>query len=103
MIDSKFLSAVKHAAFLLNASRGQLINENDLANALKKGVIARAALDVLAVEPPADGNPLIRLNNCIITPNNAWISCEARKRIMQTTFSNVQNALTGDPQNFVNP
>ena len=102
MINSEFLSAMKPTAFLINTSRGQLINENDLADALKNHVIAGAALDVLSAEPPAGDNPLIGLTNCIITPHNAWTSFEARQRIMQTTFNNVKNALAGDPQNVVN-
>lgn len=80
-----------------------MINESDLALALAKGMIAGAALDVLSNEPPLENNPLIGLLNCIITPHTAWLSFEARKRIMEATFANVQSALNSKPQNVVNP
>ena len=93
---------MKPTAFLINTSRGQLINEQDLAEALQRNVLAAAALDVLSTEPPAATNPLIGLQNCIITPHNAWISFEARKRLMQTTLDNILAALSGKPVNVVN-
>lgn len=102
MVDKGFLSAMKPTAFLINTSRGQLINENDLADALKNKVIAGAALDVLSVEPPIN-NPLIGLSNCMITPHIAWVSFEARQRMMQTTYNNVVNAIAGNPDHVVNP
>jgi len=92
---------MKPTAFLINTSRGQLINEQDLADALKQKKLAGAALDVLSTEPPVNGNPLIGLSNCIITPHNAWISFEARQRLMQTTLDNVKASLAGHPQNVV--
>ena len=101
-INTQLLSLMKPTAFLLNTSRGQLINEQDLAAALKHNVLAAAALDVLSGEPPDSANPLIGLDNCVITPHNAWISFEARKRLMQTTLDNILGALTGKPVNVVN-
>jgi len=101
-VNAKLLSLMKPAAYLINTARGQLIHEEDLANALKNQKLAGAALDVLAVEPPPVGHPLIGLPNCLITPHNAWMSREARQRIMQTTFENVRLAMAGTPQNVVN-
>jgi len=101
-VDKKLLSLMKPTAFLINTSRGQLINEQDLAEALSAGKLAGAALDVLSVEPPPKDHPLINLPNCIITPHNAWLSFEARKRLMHVTFENVAAILKGKPHNVVN-
>ncbi|HYF67467.1 MAG TPA: D-2-hydroxyacid dehydrogenase [Ohtaekwangia sp.] len=100
-VDQRMLAMMKPTSYLINTSRGQLINENDLAHALKDKVIAGAALDVLAQEPPLDTHPLTGLVNCIITPHNAWSSFAARKRIMDTTYDNVKLALDGKPQHVV--
>jgi glycerate dehydrogenase len=101
-VNTKLLSLLKPTAFLINTSRGQLINEQDLADALQRNVLSAAALDVLSAEPPAAGNPLVGLQNCMITPHNAWISFEARKRLMQTTLDNILATLSGKPVNVVN-
>jgi glycerate dehydrogenase len=100
-VNRHLLKLMKPSAFLVNTSRGQLINEHDLAEALKKGLLAGAALDVLSKEPPPEDHPLPGLPNCLITPHNAWLSFEARQRIMQTTSANVRAALSGNPQNRV--
>jgi glycerate dehydrogenase len=100
-VNAVLLSKMKHAAFLVNTSRGQLIDEPALARVLKENKIAGAALDVLSTEPPEANHPLIGLPNCIITPHTAWLSKEARSRILQTTFENIKNALAGHPQNSV--
>ena len=101
-INKALLSRMKPGAWLINTSRGALIHEHDLAEALRAGVLAGAALDVLVEEPPKADHPLLGLKNCIITPHNAWISAEARQRIMQTTCDNVARALAGKAQNVVN-
>lgn len=101
-INKELLELMKPTAFLINTSRGQLIAEKDLSNALQKNKLAGAALDVLSIEPPLPGHPLIGLPNCIITPHNAWISFEARKRVMDITFENVKAVLAGKPNNVVN-
>jgi len=93
---------MKPSALLINTARGQLINEQELADALNNSVIAGAGLDVLSKEPPTNGNPLLNAKNCIVTPHNAWISKEARTRIMQVTTANVEAFLKGAPQNVVN-
>jgi glycerate dehydrogenase len=100
-VNARLLSLVKKSAYLINTSRGLLINENDLAQALHDGNLAGAGLDVLSAEPPVE-NPLIGAPRCIITPHNAWLSFEARSRIMAATFANVDAAIKGNPRNVVN-
>ena len=92
---------MKKTAYLVNASRGQLIHEKDLADALQNGVLAGAALDVLSQEPPSENNPLLSAPNCLITPHNAWISFEARQRIVAMLMTNIQGFMNGTPQNVV--
>ena len=103
MVNAARLALMRPSALLINASRGPLVNEADLAQALERGVIAGAALDVLSREPPAADNPLLRAKNCIITPHNAWASLAARRRAMLITAENVAAILRGAPQNLVNP
>lgn len=100
-VNAELLSLMKPSAFFVNTSRGQLIDESALAEVLTKNRIAGAALDVLSKEPPPKDHPLTNLDNCIITPHTAWLSKEARERILQTTFDNIKNALAGQPQNVV--
>jgi glycerate dehydrogenase len=100
-VNMSLLSLMKPSALLVNTSRGQLINEKDLVHVLIQGIIKGAALDVLSQEPPPSNHPLIGIPNCIVTPHNAWLSFEARQRIMQATFENVSQALKGTPQNVV--
>lgn len=100
-VNRDLLLRMKPAAMLINTSRGQLIHEQDLADALNSGKIAGAALDVLSTEPPAGTNPLLTAKNCIITPHNAWMSREARERMMNITAQNVENFLGGSPVNVV--
>lgn len=100
-VNMDYLLMMKPTALLINTSRGQLINEEDLADALRKKVLATAALDVLSIEPPAAGHPLIGLSNCIVTPHNAWLSHQARSRIMKVTHENISRFLAGQPQNLV--
>ena len=101
-VNKELLGLAKPTAFLINTSRGGLINEKDLSQVLQQNKIAGAALDVLTTEPPEKNNTLIGLPNCIITPHNAWISAEARGRIMETTLQNLQAFINGVPQNVVN-
>ena len=101
-INASLLSLMKPTAFLINTSRGQLINEIELAEVLKNRGIAGAALDVLSVEPPPANHPLIGVPGCLITPHVAWISFEARQRLMKVTRENIANFLKGSPQNVVN-
>jgi len=100
-VNRQLLSAMKDSAFLINTSRGPLIDEADLAEALNKGIIAGAAVDVLSEEPPPSSNPLLSARNCIITPHNAWMSAEARTRIIEITAENIRSFLKGSPVNVV--
>ncbi|WP_159882071.1 D-2-hydroxyacid dehydrogenase [Paenibacillus puerhi] len=102
LINAATLGAMKPSAFLINTSRGGLIAEQDLADALRAGTIAGAALDVLSAEPPDADNPLLRAPNCIITPHIAWATLEARRRLMDTAVDNVRCFLQGKPANVVN-
>lgn len=101
-VNEALLQLMKPSAFLINTARGQLINEQDLADALNKGIIAGAGLDVLSAEPPSAYNPLLKAKHCIITPHIAWITKEARERIMNVTVKNIAAFLEGTPINKVN-
>jgi len=103
MINTERLRLMKPTAFLINSSRGPLVRDQDLANALNAGVIAGAALDVLSIEPPRANNPLLSAKNCLITPHIAWATLEARSRLMDVAVSNVDAFLQGKSQNVVNP
>jgi len=103
MINRKLLGTMKKSAFLINASRGGLVTENDLAEALNNGVIAGAALDVVSTEPIKGDNPLLKAKNCILTPHIAWGALEARKRLTATSVENVAAFIKGKPINVVNP
>ena len=102
LVNAERLGWMKPSAFLLNTSRGPLVDEVALANALNSGRIAGAALDVLSVEPPAAGNPLLSAKNCLITPHNAWGTRAARARLLQLAVENVRAFIAGKPQNMVN-
>jgi glycerate dehydrogenase len=93
---------MKPTAFLINTSRGPLIDETALADALNSDRIAGAGLDVLGIEPPVAENPLLKAKNCIITPHIAWATRSARARLLQTAADNVRAFLDGKPQNIVN-
>jgi len=93
---------MKSSAFLLNTSRGPVIIEEDLAEALNNNTIAGAGLDVLSVEPPAKDNLLIGAKNCIITPHIAWATKEARARLLEITIGNLSAYKNGNPVNVVN-
>ncbi|UCB46424.1 MAG: D-2-hydroxyacid dehydrogenase [Spirochaetota bacterium] len=101
-VNHKLLSLMKKTAFIVNASRGGLINEKDLAKALDSGTIAGAAIDVVSSEPIKNNNPLLRAKNCIITPHIAWASFESRKRLMSAAADNLSSFLSGNPKNIVN-
>jgi glycerate dehydrogenase len=102
LVNSERLSWMKPSAFLLNSSRGQLIDEAALAKALDSGAIAGAGLDVLTVEPPPLDHPLLHAKNCVVTPHFAWASRAARLRLMNTAVENVRAFLRGQPQNVIN-
>lgn len=95
------IASMKKTAFLLNTSRGPLIDEGALADALNEGRIAGAALDVLSSEPPRSYNPLLTARNCIITPHIAWATRSARGRLMKAAIENVAAYIEGKPVNIV--
>jgi glycerate dehydrogenase len=101
IINAKTLAMMKPGAFLINTSRGPLVIEQDLADALNNGRLAGAAVDVLSSEPPSPDNPLSRAKNCIVTPHIAWASKEARTRLLNTAVANVRAFLDGHPVNVV--
>ena len=101
-VNEALINKMKPSSYLINTARGQLINESDLATALNQNTIAGAALDVLSKEPPPANNPLLTAKNCIITPHVAWISTEARKRILSITASNILSYINGSVSNCVN-
>jgi glycerate dehydrogenase len=102
LINAERLGWMKPSAFLLNTSRGALIDEEALAIRLNSGTIAGAGLDVLSVEPPIADNPLLRARNCLVTPHIAWATRAARARLMQTAVANVRSFIQGQTQNVVN-
>ena len=101
-VNTSLLKLMKRSAYIINTSRGQLVNESDLAEALNSDLIAGAAVDVLSKEPPQDDNPLLKAKNCVITPHNAWSTKEARQRIIDTTADNIRAFIKGHPQHVVN-
>lgn len=101
MVNAEFLAKMKPSAMLINTSRGQVVNEADLAAALKNGTVAAAGLDVLSVEPPKADNPLFGLKNCYITPHIAWAGYETRVRLMEICKENLRAFSQGKPQNVV--
>lgn len=102
LVSAERLASMRPSALLINTARGALIDEAALADALARGVIAGAALDVLSQEPPSAGNPLLRAPRCILTPHIAWITLAARRRAMRVSAENVRGILAGKPQNQVN-
>ena len=101
MMDRARLAQMKPTAMLINTSRGPLVVDQDLADALNAGAIAGAGLDVLSVEPPLDSNPLLSARNCIVTPHIAWATKEARARLLHTGVANARSFLEGHVQNAV--
>ena len=102
MIDKDAIAKMKDGVIILNNSRGQLIHEQDVADALNSGKIAAAGLDVVYTEPIREDNPLLKAKNCIITPHISWAPKESRQRIMDITASNIKAFLDGAPVNVVN-
>lgn len=102
IINKDTIAKMKDGVILLNNSRGPLIVEQDLADALNSGKIYAAGLDVVSTEPIRNDNPLLKAKNCIITPHISWAPKESRQRIMDCTVSNVRSFLDGAPTNMVN-
>ena len=104
MVDKKIFKQMKSTAYLINTSRGAVVNEPDLIDALKTGQIAGAALDVLTQEPPDPDNPLLKMDNVIVTPHAAFYSEDSISELQTTAATQVVQALSGQkPDNLVNP
>ena len=103
LINAGTIAQMKEGAILINNSRGGLLDEQDVADALNCGKLRAAAVDVVSVEPIVGSNPLLTAKNCIITPHMSWAATEARERIVEITARNIRAFLAGEPQNVVNP
>lgn len=103
MINREAIEKMKDGVIILNTARGQLINEQDLADALNCGKVAAAAVDVVSKEPIEASNPLLSAKNCLITPHIAWAPYEARDRIMKAAEENILAFSNGSPIHVVNP
>ena len=101
LINRDTIAKMKPGVLLINNARGPLINEQDLREALLDGRVAAAAVDVLSAEPMKADNPLLGLDNCIITPHIAWAAHESRQRLLETAAENLRCFLNGAPQNVV--
>lgn len=102
IINARSIARMKDGAILLNTSRGPLVEEAALAQALNTGKLRGAAVDVVSQEPIVEGNPLLACKNCIITPHMAWAPVESRQRLLDTVVENIRAFLDGKPQNVVN-
>ena len=101
LVNAARLAMMKPTAYVLNTSRGPIVNEADLAEALNSGRLAGAGLDVLSTEPPSADNPLLEAKNCLITPHIAWATRASRGRSLATVVANLRAFLDGRPQNVV--
>lgn len=102
MINQDRINQMKSSAILINTGRGQLVDEEALANGLNEGLIAGAGLDVLSSEPPDSNNPLLSARNCFVTPHIAWATRAARSRLMNMAVENLSSFLDGKAINRVN-
>lgn len=102
LVNAERLAMMKPTAIVINTGRGPLVNDQDVADALRNGVIAAFCADVVTQEPPVDGNVLFELDNCYTTPHFAWASCEARQRMITICEGNIRAFLDGKPINQVN-
>lgn len=101
MVNEEWLRHMKPTAFLINMSRGKMVNDADLAQALKDGRLAGYATDVLSQEPPAADHPLLHAPHCIISPHIGWATKESRQKLWAMCAENIRAFLAGKPQNVV--
>lgn len=102
IVNEEFIAKMKDGAYFINTSRGTVVNEDALADALNTGKLGGAGLDVLSTEPPKKDNPLLSAKNCFITPHIAWASFETRKRLVGILYDNINAFINGKPQNVIN-
>lgn len=102
IINRETISKMKDGVIIINNSRGPLVVEQDLADALNSGKVYAAGLDVVSSEPISADNPLLKAKNCLITPHISWAPKESRQRIMDCTVENIRAFQAGKPQNVVN-
>lgn len=102
IINKENIAKMKDGVIIINNSRGPLIVEQDLADALNQGKVAAAGLDVVSTEPIAGDNPLLKAKNCIITPHISWASKESRQRLMDVAVNNLKQFIAKEPVNVVN-
>lgn len=102
MINKESIAKMKDGVIIINNSRGQLVVEQDLADALNSGKVYAAGLDVVSTEPIKGDNPLLKAKNCFITPHISWAAQASRQRIMDITADNIAQFLQGNPINVVN-
>ena len=102
LINKTSIAKMKDGVILINNARGQLIHEQDVADALNSGKMGAAALDVVYTEPIRADNPLLKAKNCIITPHISWAPRESRQRIMDCAVGNLKAYLAGEPIHVVN-
>ncbi|MBL3654531.1 D-2-hydroxyacid dehydrogenase [Fulvivirga sediminis] len=101
LVNESLLKLMKPSAYLINTSRGAVINEEDLVKALNQNQIAGAGLDVLTQEPPSDNDPLLTAKNCIITPHISWMTAEAQHRLQEIVLKNLKQFMKGNPIHVV--
>lgn len=102
LVNKERLQLMKPSAILINTSRGPVVNEEDMAEALNNGTIAAFGTDVLSAEPAQANNPLLHAKNCFLTPHIAWATKEARERLIKICIDNIKAFINGNPQNVVN-
>lgn len=102
IVNKKTIDMMKRGSIVINTGRGPLVNENDVAEALKTGQLAAYGADVMCQEPPSRENPLLNASNAFITPHVAWATFDARKRLMDICVGNVKAFIDGNPKNVVN-
>ncbi len=103
MVNAGFIGKMKDGAILINTSRGPVLNEQAVADALNCGKLGGVGVDVLSTEPPKPDNPLLKAKNCLITPHIAWAGFETRKRLVEVFRGNIEAFINGNPTNVVNP